>query len=134
MVSMSQRVISIISVIVALIGGRSLETNLTNTCSFAALHELEPKFRALSLSDAMKRLACDLEFKDPRVLQSMLIFKQPKIGGEVPPHQDSTFLYTEPLSARGFWFALEDCTAQNGALSFAPGSHKSKQLKVREYT
>jgi len=77
----------------------------------------------------MKRLAHDLDFKDPRVLQSMLIFKQPKIGGVVPPHQDSTFLYTEPLSARGFWFALEDCTAQNGALSFAPGSHKSNRRK-----
>lgn len=93
-----------------------------------ALHELEPKFRALSLSKDMKALAKDLDFKDPRVLQSMLIFKQPKIGGEVPPHQDSTFLYTEPLSARGFWFALEDCTAENGALSFAPGSHKSEYL------
>ena len=79
----------------------------------------------------MKALAHDLDFKDPRVLQSMLIFKQPKIGGEVPPHQDSTFLYTEPLSARGFWFALEDCTAENGALSFAPGSHKSKYLLFR---
>ncbi|KAI8604202.1 phytanoyl-CoA dioxygenase [Dissophora ornata] len=96
-----------------------------------ALHELEPKFRALSLSKDMKNLAHDLEFKDPRVLQSMLIFKQPKIGGEVPPHQDSTFLYTEPLSARGFWFALEDCTAQNGALSFAPGSHKKYPVNRR---
>ncbi|KAK3807717.1 MAG: hypothetical protein J3Q66DRAFT_356249 [Benniella sp.] len=96
-----------------------------------ALHELEPPFRALSLSDDMKRLAHDLDFKDPRVLQSMLIFKQPKIGGVVPPHQDSTFLYTEPLSARGFWFALEDCTAQNGALSFAPGSHKKYPVNRR---
>ncbi|KAF9438016.1 hypothetical protein BGZ76_010145 [Entomortierella beljakovae] len=96
-----------------------------------ALHELEPKFRALSLSKEMKSLAHDLGFKDPRVLQSMLIFKQPKIGGEVPPHQDSTFLYTEPLSARGFWFALEDCTSQNGALSFAPGSHKKYPINRR---
>ncbi|KAF9421336.1 hypothetical protein BGZ94_008854 [Podila epigama] len=96
-----------------------------------ALHELEPKFRALSLSKEMKALAHDLEFQDPRVLQSMLIFKQPKIGGEVPAHQDSTFLYTEPLSARGFWFALEDCTAENGALSFAPGSHKKYPVNRR---
>ncbi|KAF9986030.1 hypothetical protein BGZ75_002293 [Mortierella antarctica] len=96
-----------------------------------ALHELDPQFRALSLSKEMKGLAHDLEFKDPRVLQSMLIFKQPKIGGEVPSHQDSTFLYTEPLSARGFWFALEDCTAENGALSFAPGSHKKYPVNRR---
>lgn len=45
-------------------------------------------------------------------------------GGEVPSHDDSTFLYTDPPSALGFWFALEDCTTSNGCLSFLPGSHK----------
>jgi len=33
------------------------------------------------------------------------------------------FLYTDPPSAVGFWFALEDCTRTNGCLSFVPGSH-----------
>ena len=42
----------------------------------------------------------------------------------VVQHQDSTFLYTEPLSAVGLWFALEDCTATNGCLEFIPGSHR----------
>lgn len=41
------------------------------------------------------------------------------------------FLYTEPNSALGFWIALEDCTASNGALSFLPGSHKRNQLAKR---
>ncbi|KAI0232252.1 hypothetical protein L0F63_005567, partial [Massospora cicadina] len=54
----------------------------------------------------------------------MLIFKQPRIGGAVPPHQDSTFLYTEPHSAIGFWIPSEDCTEDNGCLYFYPGSHK----------
>ena len=40
----------------------------------------------------------------------MYIFKQPKIGGEVVCHQDSTFLYTKPESVVGFWVALEDAT------------------------
>ena len=40
----------------------------------------------------------------------MYIFKQPNIGGEVVCHQDSTFLYTEPESAVGFWVALEDAS------------------------
>jgi ectoine hydroxylase-related dioxygenase (phytanoyl-CoA dioxygenase family) len=34
----------------------------------------------------------------------------------VPCHNDSTFLYTDPPSAVGFWIALEPCTAENGAL------------------
>ena len=29
-------------------------------------------------------------------------------------HQDATFLYTEPASCIGFWFALEDATIENG--------------------
>lgn len=61
----------------------------------------------------------------------MIIFKQPEIGGAVPPHQDSTFLYTDPPSAVGFWYALEDATLDNGCLSFVPGSHKSAAIKKR---
>ena len=54
----------------------------------------------------------------------MVILKQREIGGAVPPHQDSTFLYTDPPSAVGFWYALEDATLENGCLSFLPGSHR----------
>merc|ERR1712071_603933 len=66
----------------------------------------------------------DIGFKDPAVSQSMYIFKQPGIGGEVTPHQDSTFLHTEPMKIVGLWFALEDVTLENGCLWFIPGSHK----------
>lgn len=69
-------------------------------------------------------VARSLGFADPRCLQSMVICKQPEIGGAVPPHQDSVFLYTDPPSAVGFWYALEDATLENGCLSFLPGSHK----------
>jgi ectoine hydroxylase-related dioxygenase (phytanoyl-CoA dioxygenase family) len=61
----------------------------------------------------------------------MVICKQPEIGGAVPPHQDSTFLYTDPPSAVGFWYALEDATAENGCLSFLPGSHKTAEIEKR---
>jgi len=49
----------------------------------------------------------------------------------VPSHQDSVFLYTDPPSAVGFWFALEDCTKTNGCLSFVPGSHKTHPIAKR---
>ena len=49
----------------------------------------------------------------------------------VPSHQDSVFLYTDPPSAVGFWFALEDCTTTNGCLSFVPGSHKTSPITKR---
>jgi len=61
----------------------------------------------------------------------MVICKQPEIGGAVPPHQDSTFLYTDPPSAVGWWYALEDATKENGCLSFAAGSHKRAPIEKR---
>lgn len=49
----------------------------------------------------------------------------------MPPHIDSTFLYTDPLSAVGMWFAMQDCTLENGCMWFAPGSHKKYPLSKR---
>ncbi|KAJ1336398.1 hypothetical protein BSLG_007182 [Batrachochytrium salamandrivorans] len=96
-----------------------------------ALHELNPTFKAFSSRAGVKHIMRSLDYKDPRILQSMVIFKQPKIGGRVPPHQDSTFLYTKPFSAIGFWFALEDCTLDNGCMWFVPGSHKKVPVSKR---
>nr|XP_053647065.1 phytanoyl-CoA dioxygenase domain-containing protein 1-like isoform X3 [Cherax quadricarinatus] len=90
-----------------------------------ALHWLVPEFKKVSFSTKMKKVAQQLGFVSPAVVQSMYIFKQPGIGGEVTPHKDSTFLSTEPQSCIGFWFALEDVTLENGCLWFSPGSHKS---------
>jgi phytanoyl-CoA hydroxylase len=95
------------------------------------LHDLDPTFKAFSINDKIKTMTRQLGFEKPQLLQSMLIFKQPYIGGLVPSHQDSSFLYTEPLSAVGFWFALEDCTEQNGCLWFIPGSHKTTPIHRR---
>ncbi|KAL9000507.1 MAG: hypothetical protein Q9169_000800 [Polycauliona sp. 2 TL-2023] len=95
------------------------------------LHALNPAFRDSTLNPCNAALARSLGFRDPRVLQSMIICKQPEIGGRVPPHQDSTFLYTNPPSAVGFWIALEDATAENGCLSFAKGSHRRSPVKSR---
>jgi phytanoyl-CoA hydroxylase len=95
------------------------------------LHHLSPSFRHMTLSPQNAAVARSLSFRDPRVLQSMVICKQPEIGGAVPSHQDSTFLYTDPPSAVGFWYALEDATIENGCLSFAAGSHKRTPIKKR---
>ncbi|KAK7205192.1 hypothetical protein BZA70DRAFT_175632 [Myxozyma melibiosi] len=96
-----------------------------------ALHNLNDEFRADTVNDRNRAIAHSLGFKDALVLQSMIICKQPEIGGKVPSHQDSVFLYTDPPSAVGYWYALEDCTAENGALSFVPGSHKWAKISKR---
>lgn len=96
-----------------------------------SLHTLSPPFREATLSARNSAVARSLGYKQPQCLQSMVICKQPEIGGAVPPHQDSTFLYTEPPSAVGFWYALEDATAENGCLSFAAGTHRKAPIKTR---
>lgn len=88
------------------------------------LHTQEPLFRDFTYRPAVKALAHSIGFKQACVLQSMAILKNPRIGGVVNPHRDSTFLYTRPSTATGLWFALEDCTTDNGCLEFVPGSHK----------
>jgi len=89
-----------------------------------ALHELDPVFSDFSRSQSIRDLINDLQIEDPLLLQSMYIFKQPRIGGEVTCHQDSTFLYNEPIEIAGLWFALEDATLSNGCLWAIPGGHK----------
>ncbi len=89
-----------------------------------ALHDLDPAFDKFSRTPEIKQLVTDLDIFDPLLLQSMYIFKQPRIGGEVTCHQDATFLFTEPLRMVGLWFALEDATIDNGCLWAIPGGHK----------
>ena len=88
-----------------------------------ALHDLDPCFDRFSRTPELAALASELGVREPLLLQSMYIFKQPHIGGEVNSHQDSTFLYTEPPTCLGFWFALEDATLENGCLWALPGGH-----------
>ena len=57
-------------------------------------------------------------------------FQQPGIGGAVVPHQDNTFMVTDPLSLLGFWWALEDATKENGCLWVLPKSHKGRFLEL----
>ncbi|XP_063838151.1 phytanoyl-CoA dioxygenase domain-containing protein 1 [Ostrinia nubilalis] len=90
-----------------------------------ALHLLHPIFRCYTYSDRVKAVCHQLGFKEPAVVQSMYIYKNPRIGGEVVPHQDATYLFTEPIPPLGFWIAIDDATIQNGCLWMAPGSHKS---------
>lgn len=86
-----------------------------------AMHDLDPVFERFSHTPALAQLCADLGYEDPTILQSMYIFKQPRIGGEVTSHTDQTFLWTEPASVTGFWFAIEEATRENGCLWALPG-------------
>lgn len=99
-----------------------------------ALHDLDPVFAAFSHGPEWAELAADLGLVAPQLWQSMFIFKQPGIGGEVRWHQDATFLHSEPITVTGFWIALEEANIDNGCLWVAPGGHRGplRQRFVRD--
>ena len=113
-----------------------------------SLHWHDPVFKKITFNERVKNVAKDLDFKDPAVVQGMYlieflnkiictylsdltkfflgmyIFKQPRIGTPVTPHQDGTFLFNNPLKLVGLWFPIDDATLENGCLWYVPGSHK----------
>jgi phytanoyl-CoA hydroxylase len=89
-----------------------------------AMHDLDPVFDAFSRTPELAAVAADVGLLAPLLLQSMYIFKQPRIGGEVVCHTDHTYLWTEPPSVVGFWFAIDDATTENGCMWALPGGHR----------
>lgn len=88
------------------------------------LHLIPGAFHDFTKSGKVGMLLRELGWQEPCVPQSMYIFKQCNIGGEVTSHQDSTFLYTTPRqTCIGLWLALDDATLENGCLWVRPGSH-----------
>lgn len=95
-----------------------------------AMHDLDPVFSAFSKGPALQAVSSSLGVTQPRVMQSMYIFKQPSIGGEVICHQDSTYLYTDPMSVIGYWFAIDDAHRGNGCLGGIPSEHRKGLKKL----
>lgn len=90
-----------------------------------ALHDLVPEFRQFARQPVFASILQALGFENPQLWQSMYIYKQPGIGGEVRWHQDATYLYSSPPAVIGFWIALEDADRGNGCLQVKPGGHKA---------
>jgi phytanoyl-CoA hydroxylase len=90
-----------------------------------AMHDLDPVFERFSRDPRLHELALELGLAEPRVFQSMYIFKQPRIGGEVRWHQDATYFDTEPISVTTLWFALERADRTNGCLWVQRGGHRT---------
>jgi phytanoyl-CoA hydroxylase len=90
-----------------------------------AMHDLDPVFEDFSHGGALEKVAQQAGLRESRIYQSMYIFKQPHIGGEVRWHQDATYFWTEPMTVTTFWFALENADRNNGCLWTQPGGHNT---------
>lgn len=89
------------------------------------IHDVHKSFADFCREPAIADSLADIGWRDCVVQQTMYIFKQPGIGGEVRWHQDATYLIAEPPGVVGLWIALEDATRDNGCLWMQPGQHRS---------
>lgn len=79
-----------------------------------ALHWHNSIFKRITFDQRFKSLVKTLKMMDPVIVQSMIIFKNPFIGSEVPAHQDASYLYCTPKpNVVGFWIPLEDATVSS---------------------
>ena len=89
-----------------------------------ALHDRDPFFKRFARLPIYEGVAESIGLQNPRLIQSMLMFKTAQGGGEVHWHQDATFLRCEPFPIVGFWIALEPATIANGCLHVVEGGHE----------
>ena len=53
---------------------------------------------------------------DVDIFTTRILCKPPRVGVEVPWHQDSAYWPLQPLSVASFWLALDDVTPDNGGM------------------
>jgi phytanoyl-CoA hydroxylase len=95
-----------------------------------AMHDLNPAFKAFCQQPLFGQVLRDVGYKAPVLWQTMYIFKQPHIGGEVRWHQDGSYLISDPSTVTGIWIAIEDANRDNGCLWVQPGGHRSPLREI----
>lgn len=97
-----------------------------------ALHDLVPEFTAFCRLPLIGQALRDIGYRKPLLWQTMYIFKQPGIGGEVRWHQDASYLHSAAPGVTGIWVAIEDATRENGCLWMQPGQQRSPLREIYE--
>lgn len=95
-----------------------------------AMHDLNPEMRSVCRLPLFGQIMRDIGYHHPLLWQTMYIFKQPHIGGEVRWHQDGSYLKSEPATVTGIWVAIEDANRDNGCLWVQPGGHQSPLREI----
>ena len=95
-----------------------------------AMHDLNPEMSSFCRLPVFGEIMRDIGYQNPLLWQTMYIFKQPHIGGEVRWHQDGSYLISEPATVTGVWVAIEDANRDNGCLWVQPGGHQSPLREI----
>ena len=89
------------------------------------LHDVDTRVAAFCRLPVIAESLASIGWTDTVLQQTMYIFKQPGIGGEVRWHQDGSYLMAGPPGVVGMWIALEAADRSNGCLWMQPGQHRS---------
>ena len=105
---------------------RSSPRRCRSTRSATRMHDLDPVFEALRTtrawpSVAARPRACATRSRSGRACTSS---SSRASAARWAGTRTRRFLYTDPMTVTGFWFALEDATLDNGCLWVAPGGHR----------
>jgi len=95
-----------------------------------AMHDRVPEFTDFCRLPVIGQALRDIGYQAPQLWQTMYIFKQPGIGGEVRWHQDASYLNSAAPGVTGVWIAIEDATRDNGCLWMQPGQHHSPLREI----
>lgn len=87
-------------------------------------HLVDPQYRYLAMHPRVVGGAWQLLGGRPRIVQTMLLAKEPQGGRGIALHQDSLYLPNEPNTLMACWLALTDTDSDNGGLCVVPGSHR----------
>ena len=97
-----------------------------------AMHDLVPEFTNFCRLPVFAETLRSIGFQSPELWQTMYIFKQPKIGGEVRWHQDASYLIADRPGIIACWIAIENASKSNGCLWVQPGGHHSPLREIYE--
>jgi len=90
---------------------------------------LSMRISKVAANPALTAMAADAMATENVILWGCQVFcKSARTGRAVPWHQDGQYWPIEPLRACTVWVALDDSTAENGALRVIPGTHREGEL------
>lgn len=89
-----------------------------------------PALQALALDPLLARIATSIAKhrawnSTVRLLETIIFFKPPEIGGRLNWHQDNAYFPFEPNNQCALWIPLDPVDEDNGTLIYVRGSHRA---------
>ena len=93
------------------------------------LHQYSAQFLEFAQKPQLMTVLRSILGSPLRLYGSQLFAKPPRVGTEVPPHQDMAYWPFSPDDMVSAWIALDDSVQENGCVRFVTGSHKLGRLE-----